>query len=486
MNVAWSIYGICEEKLDTTDNCYADNPTWGEWDSLKFSWNDWNGSRDHAMNIVDLYPINGFNGAKGQMATGYVWSWINDEQWPDATPSHQYQGSFHFDQIPRFINSVYRFYLWTGNDTFLKNIFPKVQAVMDYLLNEMNATNGVPINRFNEGYGVKSRPSTYMDQIKSGWKDAWIAATFYTCLRNYLQMNIHLGYLDEIELYQALSDQHSEHFDRTFWNEQQGRYVGWVDSLGNAHDNGYVYINLEALTRGLGDEDKAKRIFDWLSLPAAPVLNPPHNGSRNVYQNVVAPRSTTENVDQSDWDGWSDPSEGRRPYGALVESGGTMLWMNYYDVMARLRFNLTDDAWNLFIQMLQRIDNDSHCLTFNYEKGRIFDDFQEDFVQLGTNQPFPESGIALVSVIDGFLGLSPQWNGLQICPKIPSSLDFLQAQVIYHDHPLTIRVTTIVSINQYQIDIDEESFSVRIPRGNCHLLTLDYLKQPSARQIQEK
>lgn len=48
---------------------------------------------------------------------------------------------------------------------------------------------------------------------------------------------------------------------------------------------------------------------------------------------------------QADWDGWCDPTEGRKPYGGLVESGGTFVWMTYYDMMARLQFNYTDQTF---------------------------------------------------------------------------------------------------------------------------------------------
>jgi hypothetical protein len=37
LNIFWSIYGNCEEKRDTSDNGFGDNPAWAEWDALKFS-----------------------------------------------------------------------------------------------------------------------------------------------------------------------------------------------------------------------------------------------------------------------------------------------------------------------------------------------------------------------------------------------------------------------------------------------------------------
>ncbi|CAF3793302.1 unnamed protein product [Rotaria magnacalcarata] len=440
LNSFWSIYGNCEEKLDTTDNCFGDNPAWAEWDSLKFSWNDRNSYRDHGKTTLFRFPIIGINGTEGEMSDGFLWSWIDSERWPDARGSHGHVASYHFDQLPRFTAAIYQYYVWTGDRIFLQSILPRAELVVNFLISNMNGSAGIPINTINDGISENSRPSTYMDQVKSGWKDAWIALTFYTALNNIAALESVVGNETNREFYQSLADKLNSAFDDIFWNETTGRYAGWVDRNGNQHDSGYVYINLEAIARGLGNRSKADRIFDWLSHPADPILIGPHNGSTDVYHNIVAPRTTTENVRQSDWDGWSDPDEGRRPYGGLVESGGTMMWLTYYDVMARLRFNYTDEAFNILNNMLERVDNDSNCLTFNYEKGRIRDDFGEDFVQIGSNFPFPESGIAAISFLHGFVGVTAQIDGLKICPQLPSSLDFIQAQVNYIGVTLTIRI----------------------------------------------
>ncbi|UJR07911.1 hypothetical protein I4U23_012194 [Adineta vaga] len=468
LNVFWSIYGNCEEKLDTNDNPFGDNPAWAEWDAIKFSWNNRNGYRDHAQATLFRFPINGIDDTKGNMSKGFLWSWMDTEQWPDARGSHGSIASYHFDQLPRFPVAVYQYYAWTGNRTFLHAILPRVESVMTYLLINMNGSFGIPINKINDGTG---RPSTYMDQVKSGWKDAWISMIFYTALTNMIELEKIVGNQNQMEYYQSAANSLSEVFDRTFWNESLGRYIGWIDRNDYQHDSGYVFINLEALTRGLGNQTKADRIFHWLSQPADPIQIGPHNGSTDIYHNVLAARTTTQNVVQSDWDGWSDPDEGRRPYGGLVESGGTMIWLTYYDIMARLRFNHTDEAFEILTRMLDRIDNDSYCLTFNYEKGRYRDDFDEDFVQIGSNYPFPESGIAVVAFLHGFVGVQAKPDGLYICPQLPSLLNFAQAQIDYGTSNLTIQVSKQNTPMVYSITIPERQISVNITPGSCYNLS---------------
>ncbi|CAF1261946.1 unnamed protein product [Adineta ricciae] len=473
LNVFWSIYGTCEEKLDTNDNPFGDNPAWAEWDAIKFSWNNHNGYRDHAQATLSRFPINGIDGTIGNMSDGFIWSWMDSERWPDARGSHGSIASYHFDQLPRFPAAVYQYYAWTRNRTFLQTILPRVEFVMTYLLVNMNGSYGIPINRVNDGTPEASRPSTYMDQVKSGWKDTWVTMTFYTALTSMVELEKVVGNYNQMKFYQTLVNNFGEIFDGAFWNESLGRYVGWVDRNGYQHDSGYVFINLEALARGLGNRTKADRIFQWLSEPADPIGIGPHNGSTDVYHNVLAARTTTKNVAQPDWDGWSDPDEGRRPYGGLVESGGTMIWLTYYDIMARLRFNHTDEAFAILTRMLDRVDNDSHCLTFNYEKGRPQDDFGEDFVQIGSNFPFPESGIAVVAFLHGFVGVQAKTDGLYICPQLPSSLDFVQAQVDYDTSRLTIQISKQNASTIYHLIIPEQQLSVDIIPGACYNLSFD-------------
>ena len=168
----------CDKKLDRTDNGLGDNPDWAEWNVLKFSWDNRNGYRDHAKATLFRFPINGVNGTKREMPDGFIWSWMDSERWPDARGSHGSAASYHFDQLPRFAASIYQYYVWTGDRPFLQSILPRAELVMSYLISNMNRSLGIPINAVNDGTLEQSRPNTYMNQVKSGWKDAHICNTW--------------------------------------------------------------------------------------------------------------------------------------------------------------------------------------------------------------------------------------------------------------------------------------------------------------------
>ncbi|CAF4300044.1 unnamed protein product, partial [Rotaria sordida] len=100
------------------------------------------------------------------------------------------------------------------------------ELVMNFLILHMNGSLEILINIINEGISEKSRPSTYMDQVKSDWKDAWIALTFYTTLNNIIELENVVENEKQRKFYQLLADKFNYLFDETFWNENTGRYVG--------------------------------------------------------------------------------------------------------------------------------------------------------------------------------------------------------------------------------------------------------------------
>lgn len=446
LNTFWNIYGVSEGAADANGytGAVARNTAWLEWDMLKTCWTSHSGLRDSVKNwLVNSTTVNGVNGATGAMPTGYVWSWGgNVEHWPDETGSgHGGVGSYHYDQIPAYICAIYDYYIWTRDSSFLSTMLPRAEVVMDsYFLNTMQGSNNVITipDAANNGTSA-SRPSTYMDQIRSGYKDAYINSIFFTALDNMADLEELAGNTSKSTTYRNLCNQFSARFDTAFWNSSTLRYAGWRDVNGTLHDAGYTWTNLEALSRGLGNVDKAHRIFDWLKNPSQATIAGAHTGSTDPYQYVGTVRANTSGVPAADWDSWSG-TQTLKPYGSLIENGGTALWFAYYDIMARLRYSTADDAWDKNWKLLDRMARDSKFLS--YSSGRSYNDFNEDFVEIGTNQPFPESGISGLPILIGFMGVNAKKDGLNIKPNLPNDLVSAQATDInYKGSDKTISVS---------------------------------------------
>lgn len=458
-NEYWTIYGTAEGIGDSnsTDNqpgrpdirsvSYGGNTDWNEIDSVKFAWTNYNGMRNKAISYFKTTKINGLNRVTGVQPNGFIWSWANLETWPDAANHHNGLGSFHFDQLPHYMNALYNYYMWSRDMTFLDTYLPKAEYVMDnYLLGTMLGNIGVAIipGAANNGTST-SRASNYMDEVRFGYKDAWLNSTFYMALVNMAELEDVKENTAKRDIYQNLVNAFSAKYDTEFWNSSTNRYIGWRDSNGAAHDSGYTYVNLQALANGLGNVDKASKVFNWLNSPASPTVGGAHKGSTNVYQNVFGPRNNTSPISNpSEWDGWSDPTSGKVGYGDIVEDGGAALFVSYYDIMARLKYSNADDAMIKYKNMLERVTSESKKLTFNghITPVRAYNDFGENWVEIGTSEPFPESGMSITPFVYGFMGLQPKKNGLNITPNLPVAFVYTQASdVFYGSTGLTVKTS---------------------------------------------
>jgi hypothetical protein len=404
-----------------------------EWESLKLAWTNLPLRSTLRKNLLEA-SISGIN-ATGSEPKGYVYPAANDIKW--------FGLDYHFDQQPRFINAVYDYYGWTKDTAFLKEMQPKVEAAMDYMMHIMKGREGLPItlDPYN-GISNTGRPSTYMDCYREGYEVTWILESYYTSLIDMAKLETALGNPAKASLYAAYAIKFPSQFNH-LWNPATHRYVGWRDSSGRMHDYGFTYINLEALARGLGDAGKAYRIFDWLDHgKVQPTAAGADIGSVNIYQCTAAPRSNTIRIPVSDWVPWS-VSETLRgtlfKYGTMVEDGGSELLWNYYDVMARLKWLDADDAWRRFADMVYRAGGDPLMYT-EVAANHPLDVYGENYLEFAANGG--ENGLAGLTPLYGFIGLSPELSGLYASPNLPTSLVYLKCDYINYDsHDYSVEVS---------------------------------------------
>ncbi len=104
LNMMWRIFGSAEPGLGAVAPMGGES-AWMEWNALKLCWYDDPGLRDALRRQFIGYTVD---------ADGYVWSWGDQEGWP--THGHR-----HYDTNPKFILGASRYYLWTGDDSFLQS-----------------------------------------------------------------------------------------------------------------------------------------------------------------------------------------------------------------------------------------------------------------------------------------------------------------------------------------------------------------------------
>lgn len=444
LNEYWNRYGVCEGPTDANGNPLTGyvSPIFGaavggsscnEWNSLKMCWTN-HSPAWYAQMQSYLMPYNPPSNTSGVRldSNGMLWQDVNSRIWFDL--------QYHYDQQARYICAVYNYYIWRRDNNFLLAVLPTAEKVMDYMWNYLSAGNGYLVfPGASSGLPNAGVPTTWMDCLRTGYISAWENETMYTALMNMSELEAFARNTTKRDLYKNMAAVWATNFDNNLWNSATNRYMGWKDSDGGIHDAGYTFINTEALARGLGDTSKAHLIFDWLdNSRAEPIAGGVHYGSTDIYQCVVAPRANTSRVPDSDWDPWSVSTSLRNnvyKYGLIVQDGGTCLFMNYYDVMARLKWLDADNAYDKLVKMLYRCAGDQWFLGFGTNRKdtsqlRTTNDYGENCWELPNDGI--ESGISGLSMLYGFMGVQAKANGLNISPKLPSKLLSAQCSDIYY------------------------------------------------------
>jgi peptidase M23-like protein/Big-like domain-containing protein len=352
---------------------------------------------------------------------GYMWSWPGNREWPmgDLYLTHDFR---FLNTNALFIQAVWNYYAWTGDETFLNAQLQRLRDAMQYQLDWLGGGSEHLINGDNAydpdhgGINNEDAGTNYWDIMPFGGKDAYCSIDFYKSLKSMAQIEYALGNTSEGDDYVNLSVQARTAFNETFWSSATNRYVGAIDRLGNIHDYGFSFVNIEAVAAGLADTEKANLIYSWLN-------------SGDMYSKwSFAPRTnetTTQNL-------WRIPSNNGYQWEIQLQDGGANLYVSGYDVIARADNISADDAYARLRGMLERY-SEPDKLTGG--SPTIFN----ETIQGGADGPgslgvmsheFPESGIAGASFIYALIGLTPEWDGLHIDPKLPSGQDHIGAKNI--------------------------------------------------------
>jgi len=227
-------------------------------------------------------------------------------------------------------------------------------------------------------------------------------------------------------------------FQQRFWNPTTGRFVGWIDVDGKAHDYGFTFVNLEAIHYGLASPAQARSILDWVD--GKRTIEGDTSQGNDVYRWRFAPRATTRrNVETYVWV-WSGPET--IAWGDQVQDGGAVLGFSYFDLMARLKNNGPDDAWNRLREILswfREVQAEGGYRPYYAKPGRGLLQGGGPPGGLGLDQEFLESVLVPQIMLYGFLGFEPHADGYSLNPKLPSGWPSLTLQGIrIHEQILDI------------------------------------------------
>ncbi len=477
-NAVYRVFG----GVDTEDLLvfrYGNEPTWYEWMALKTAWCR---DADFVRGVKDR--IRDFP----QTDNGYLWSWGDSPCW------HSGNGVLHYDGLFRYVVAVADLLRWSGETGFLeekdvttygsdpavdasegKTVYEKCALAMRYAANELNGSEGLititeksayladGVTRFDVGTDgnyvwnntgrAGSSPSNYWDNLCIGNQDAYETALYYNALNAMRDIERMRG--DEAAAFgcEKLAAKVKGRYDDLFWNPKTGRYIACVDADGKRWDPGLTFLNVEALSYGLGDARKAEQIFSWLdgtrivcsdSLRGSEIMDYSVFLNRNLGLFTVkermpfAPATNTVSIERVSGLGepWWHSLDGAINIGARnnaffgqhLENGGYIFYPVYYELVARQMYLGADSVKKRAGELaaVYRFNG------FNSDVGGWAE---------GLNGEFPENGIVSRAFISSLAGIDATVDGLTVRPDVPTGIRSLGVDALrYRGVPVRVCV----------------------------------------------
>jgi len=367
---------------------------------------------------------------------------------------------------PLFVRACCDLVAWTGDVGFLSRAIGPLRRALSFALDEFDVRRGKHVFvpwvghdgrsgiAFDAAGGKTMRPghgvgNNYWDLLPFGAHDALATVCLHDALRVFADLERRVAGHPEWEIPAAvpahdpvalddLAAAIRTDFQTRFWNEETGRFVGWIDVDGQAYDFGFTFLNLEAVAAGMARPDQAAAILDWLD-GRREVAGDTSRGA-DIYHWRFGPRSTTRrNVATYVWP-WFHPET--IPWGDQVQDGGAVLGFSHHDLLARLEVRGPDDAWNRLRAILawfREVQGEGGYRKYYATPGRGTLQGGGTAGGLGLDEEFLESVLVPQVMLQGFLGFRATATGYEIHPRLPRDWPELTVSGIrFHDRVLTV------------------------------------------------
>lgn len=399
---------LLEKNTENPENLYSTQSSQFLWQADKFSWHS---DKSYVRAVKDILRD------YGMFSNGYVWSSL------DKMKSEQ-TDKYFYDTNARFISAICRICLWEADTSFLyeidltkgekhdsskdKTVLEKLEKAVGYYFDK-NDINGGGI-RYNESDGLvyiltedndgttTGAGSNFWYNNRFGYLDAYNNIAFYQAMCDLSSLYSFMGQPENAEKYQLVAQKNAKAINEKFWDENKGRYIGCIDVNGKEIDNGFVFVNLEAISCGVADSKKAKKILNWIDAENDSAVS-------KMYVTDFAPRSTTIPATDLWWD-YVDgkfPLSGSAAFGKHWQNGGTAIINGYYDLLARKTADKSG-----FKTILDNV-----CESFENSK------LQKALEKEDVYGPATVSSVLPAAVIYGTFGVSTDGVYLTVDPTLP-------------------------------------------------------------------
>ena len=398
------------------------HPDWAEFISTIRAWQD------------DKYlPIEKNTIATAiQREDGYVYTWGSLEGWPfpeDRDANH------YITTCANTINAIYNYYVYDGDEEYLKNNVKRLRLSMDFLLNQYDTNyNLFRIDHPDHNGTSGTCGSNLWDILPYGNLSAYDNIYAYLALVRMAEIEEALDNTERAEELRKYAADLKVAYNEIFWADDH--FIQNIDVNGQKRDYGCVNLNLETIAYGIADEEKEKTIFEFLTNTVT------SSGEADVFSAFVfAPRVTMFNnpsIAEGGWYGCTWP--GGDAFGTeQIQNGGTVFYTAYHELISRIKVYGADNSYDRLKEIINRYNAD-HLQGGELITGEPHQHFTAGLV--GCWGEFPENGLVPVAAKNGFMGISADMDGLNITPEMPSGLSSLSVNNMnFRDMHLSITTT---------------------------------------------
>jgi len=390
-----------------------------------------------------------------------------------------------------FVRGSTDYFLWTHDESFLKQNIQRMRTAIEYSLAEFRVREEgamlVPWpghdgrtgfvhdaqgnKRLLHGHGVGNN---YWDLLPFGHYDCYASILEYDALlamakieaaiAAHPEWKISLPTIDQATL-NSIAHDLKQRAGRRFWDEEKQRFVACIDADGKSHDYGFTFLNLEAIYYGFATRPQAEQIMAWID-GRREVVGDTSTGA-DIYHWRFAPRATTRR--NIEWYAWVWHNPDKIAWGGQVQDGGAVLGFSYHDLMARLEIYGPDDAatrLKAIAQWYAEVETAGGYRSYYAQPGRGSLQGGGTPGGLGVDHEFMESVLVPQVMLYGFLGLQPTATGFSLEPRLPADWPSIEiTRVAWADHVFDVKA----SIDSHQLvfrKVGIVPLRVKLPEGD--------------------
>ncbi len=482
LNNMFSIYGTAQTEQK---NVWSDPFRGGQLSMGSAEWINWNGIKlrwtaNESIRSVYESTFTGIRTGKDTWSDaedGFVWATGGGQKHLD----HQ----SHYTQNSLFIVEARNYLLMQNNVTKFLNskngvrqtISDRIDASMHYMLTTLQGESGIltindPENLAEPGYEGGSQSSNYWDRYSAfGYQSSYENVFFYQAVLAMIDIEMVRGNPEKAAEYVRMAEKVKTEFNNLFWDAEKGRYITSVNKAGKRLDFGITFTNFMACAAGLASEEQAKQIYSWID--GERIVAGDTSQGKDIYFFGYSARSNTLDVAAIDdngyyWVNWNGDmycyeKDGAKHgvYGNQMQNGGTIFYTSYYDLMGRFQYLGADNAYDRIKAILNEFHLQDQLRVFPYPTG-------VGYVS-GVIGEFPESGMVPTVFVEGFLGILPSGEGLEISPQLSSNMTYAGVRE-YQFNEKVYNIKVDKNISEPKVEQNGDTWLVEVPANGTWIL----------------